>query len=934
MKKIIIILLLISAFIVGSPVLHACENCTGAEDYDWCDIQVENEDPENCILTFQVHFFWTCADGWDLNIRDIPPIFFVELPDECTGKYEIAWSTQNGDWRKWGVPACGVICSPPGGDCNCACPPCCGVNNQSESIYFVDLSGIQGNFRIWAEFKGDVIYDREFHFNNYGYRTEFLGFDNVELKDMSGHTLSSLATLDIDEPVTVEASADWSEEPFEETIYGVIKSTGSTDSLLLLMNYVDGGPSNAFYSGTISGGSIRQLYGNPETQFANDHREILTIYPNRLSCPPSKEPPAVNIYVGLYRFFVVRVKFIDDYQLCEETNSIPPTELITEPEWVINGQNKPVCYSKGEYIRMDAVLSANFNPHHTLFLTLQGIGDEEPYFNTDVKSVNYDETSVYVSSFLSTTSLPDMVTSREFSYHWVVYLTPFRPPRLANTTGPHKIFVIYDTPVGNEYATPTNTLGLTLVCDEYARGAATPDEILTGIMDGIYSESNIYYNPGLSYDQYTDPYDIYRSAARSGQCNAFARFFLVLSQSVGLCTNKSVVYSGYEGTVYTFWDEWWNKCRGRYITPYSCNLWCQGIIDPQGHDGSAHGAKCESHWDFGYHVMASYNYENVNKSYDAVYNLSGNLNTDYGNWLTYYYTTDEAHIEPPDDPPGVKNWNPGDNPVEIFSMQVYESQHNLSHPVYNSLAGSLNYLKNINTININSKQSSLKSQVWTPYYLIPHDFDIDNERGDPYSVRSSLNSNESGRKYDIKKPGDYLISPTCCTNYGEYVDLNTGKEIHINADSMQNAKIAQYLLDMVNKDYCIPYINDNIFVFKNVLDDSNRTEYYGRFQVKDTKFTMGGWFDKFAVVGVFCKYDGVEQFLEQARKYLNLPEIELRDISVKRIKEKYYYSVQDSSKMILLRGFGIRLADPADLNSYWDANVIEYIKYYDKEFMP
>jgi hypothetical protein len=360
--------------------LHACENCDGYVGHDWCNITIQEEDPHQLILILAVSFGWSCEDGWDRGVRDIPPIFYIELIDRCTGQYQLAWSQSHGDWRHK-AGGCAVICGKRD-DCACSCPPCCGVHNQLISYYSVDLSYIPGKFRIYASFKGQIIFNHTFIFDDLNEPAAFEGFTWIELQDLFGNVLSEQAILDIDEPFQISTTCDWSSPNFTHYVWAVVKSSGTPDSLLFRLDYVNGGPEDALYSSTIS--SIRQLYVNPESHFGYYTRDLLTIYPQAGSCPPVAGVVHANVNVGIYQFNLYSIKFDNDIQICRHQPGEPDNvEIIPEPQWLYNVRNEPACYIRNQPIEMTVVLGANFEPHHTFPVILQGITDYNPrQYNT------------------------------------------------------------------------------------------------------------------------------------------------------------------------------------------------------------------------------------------------------------------------------------------------------------------------------------------------------------------------------------------------------------------------------------------------------------------------------------------------------------------------------------------------------------------------
>jgi hypothetical protein len=351
-------------------------------------------------------------------------------------------------------------------------------------------------------------------------------------------------------------------------------------------------------------------------------------------------------------------------------------------------------------------------------------------------------------------------------------------------------------------------------------------------------------------------------------------------------------------------------------------LWTQASIDPQGHQGGYHCPNpiycdiCPPNWDFSFHAISTFG----TVSYDPVFKFNANIDYGYDHWLKYYYTRAEEHNEPPTDPPGIYDDPPGENPNLIFqAAPITERDHrDLTHPYY-TIAESINSPK--------TEQSITSSDIsgWNGDYLLSYFQFSEIARGNPNNLLSSLTTLESwGRKYNIKSPGDYLKKPRVTANRDNPGSLEAYDSLYLVND------LIRILVSKYASSKILGYINR----FEDVLNDSTRDEFYGRFSIDKVKFTLAGWPGKFTVLGIFGSYDGVEEFIALAEKYLDVRHIAPAEVSVQSDGDHYYYSLLDRDNKFALRGFELGVVNNNDESDYKIYDVIEFIKYYDEEFMP
>jgi hypothetical protein len=215
-------------------------------------------------------------------------------------------------------------------------------------------------------------------------------------------------------------------------------------------------------------------------------------------------------------------------------------------------------------------------------------------------------------------------------------------------------------------------------------------------------------------------------------------------------------------------------------------------------------------------------------------------------------------------------------------------------------------------------------QAWPGDFTFGYYPFIDYMRGNLWGYGGSLMPSQIVRIDDRKKPGDYLCSPTG----------NLIKSVPFPADTIFSGKINKYIGDMLNSKYANVDIGEYISNFRNVRDDSTRNEFFGRFLNDGQKMSMGGWVDKFAVIGVYIPFDDAESFLESAKKYFILPELSIDSLNITNLDSIKFYEYIDVNKMCRLRGFDVLLRDKNNKENTLITTVIEFTKYYDPEFVP
>ena len=277
--------------------------------YDWAEVTLLQVVPSEGFIEFSVKCYWTCEDGWDIEFEDIPPVFKVYRPGECINEpYNYSYATPGWeDFYKYRY--CAVYCGhfP---ECLCVCPPNpCDCHNHSYHDYTPEFRYMWGTFRIEAWFKGDIIFEQEFEFPEQLPDNKLLSITNIWISDYTGEQVSPNATFDVDESLIIEAVGEWDQDPPENWIFGVIKTDGTNDSLLVPMGLVSGGYQDAFYRGIVGSGNLRQIYPDPENHFGYFDRDLMTVYAKQNGCDAPPNSMTDETYVSIIRIYVDEVDF-------------------------------------------------------------------------------------------------------------------------------------------------------------------------------------------------------------------------------------------------------------------------------------------------------------------------------------------------------------------------------------------------------------------------------------------------------------------------------------------------------------------------------------------------------------------------------------------------------------------------------------------------
>jgi len=217
------------------------------------------------------------------------------------------------------------------------------------------------------------------------------------------------------------------------------------------------------------------------------------------------------------------------------------------------------------------------------------------------------------------------------------------------------------------------------------------------------------------------------------------------------------------------------------------------------------------------------------------------------------------------------------------------------------------------------------SLVWSYCFLEITPF-VDSFFGDLRIMDLSSPTVDDSRKKDLKYPGFYLNPPSS----GIKSEFSQTETVPFN--KLLNESLGERLLPLQAANFTF------VYKFDKVAGDPARSEFFGKAEKEGIYISVGGWFGKFASIGVFADFTDIDSFLENVDTYFNLPPIDKENVIVHKKGDEYLFSLEDRKNMYLLRGYDTIGECWRVLNESRSINnrqmVIELIKYYDEEFMP
>jgi hypothetical protein len=293
---------------------------------------------------------------------------------------------------------------------------------------------------------------------------------------------------------------------------------------------------------------------------------------------------------------------------------------------------------------MNIVVKNNYLPLHEFQYMIRG------YFPPDL--VTYS-TEIYIGQMIY--SLTDTITGiaprndkafqdsigilENINIFWVVNKS-FGPGiedyDIMNTSGPHKIFLTYDTPLLDT----VNTLALDKIC-RYANGKDSVRTIAQAGVNGIYNE---HWDYNINHETFQDPLDVVRQHV--GMCTDYANLLTCIYRSIGVTSNSVIIFNGLEYPTDVMNILWWN--------------YTEVFINPETTLLTKRLTSCDNttkNWRFLFHAVTSCSTYYCDASFGIFTSSS-----DYDAWWRYYLHPRNLggnynNAEPPLIPPVYYDWS-------------------------------------------------------------------------------------------------------------------------------------------------------------------------------------------------------------------------------------------------------------------------------------
>ena len=628
--------ILLALAILSFASVHAgdpCEICPSRGDNSWVtarfvSMQVIEPGIGEIVVNIQMYTF-----GGD----DECPSFDMWVDRDCVDHYVVqAW---------FDLAACGVWCSSQRDTSKCMgggyCEECGYSTHSFDDWNFHFITWGKGTLKF--EYQGNLILQVPFDFGIYGEYGEPV-FDYVEFLNRDLSPITDGDKFDALESVAIEVSATWPEEP-APAILVEFKSDMISEPLRYEAMLEESSQHVGIYRILFPEGHLSPLVGDPESlPFLG---EEITAVPVPNSC--DAEPGQVHdeLTVVNYRLTVEEVSFVGDHPLFKDTAiTNPPIVVpISDPVWLRTpAKNEPAAYTKNSPYQMNVLVKSSHVPFHDFRYKIKAVTEGNSYNTreytrhmmfTDLDTVEAI-TPVIWGHFPDHVGIIDslrfhwlankLVTMGENGYRWI------------NPSGPHKIYLTYDKPKLDT----VNTLALEKIC-RYAENQNVDTVIAERGVMGVYNE-------GWRYDPdhpiFRDPLNVVRDTI--GQCGDYANLMTTLFKSVGLVTNPTVIYNGFDTLGMIFLPIWKYSER---VDSTGDTAWVSMLTDNlRSCDGNT------AYWEFVYHAVCRYG----NYYCDGALGLFEPL-TNYNAWWRFYLfppsdSSQWTHDEPPVGPPVYYQW--------------------------------------------------------------------------------------------------------------------------------------------------------------------------------------------------------------------------------------------------------------------------------------
>ena len=455
---------------------------------------------------------------------------------------------------------------------------------------------------------GGVIY-REFPFEPGipgGYGTP--KFTGISFLNRDHSAIADGDVFDANEGIAIRIMAEWEGEISPE-VAARLYCSHTSNKMYVELSMTEQYGNNAIYIGDLGPGSLLELTGEPSGLPPGGAYIVAT--PHQMECDTVEVPtlPRDELHVVNYILSVEEVSFAYDHTLFKDSSAAMPPKVqrIQDPVWIRNGnKNDPAAYTMGSIYSMNVVVKNNYLPLHDFQYMIRG------YFPPDL--VTYSTESYTGQMIYSRTDTISGIAPRNdkpfqdsvgilenLNIFWVVNksLGPgLDDYDIMNTSGPHKIFLTYDTPLLDT----VNILALGKIC-KYANGLDSVRTIAQAGVTGTYGEG---WNYDINHDTFKDPLDVIRQ--HIGMCTDYANLLTCLYRSIGVSANSTIIFNGLNATPDTMKILFW-----RY-TEVLDTSWVSLLTKRL--------RACDSdtrNWQFAFHAVSSVV---RHKSLDIRYNIS------------------------------------------------------------------------------------------------------------------------------------------------------------------------------------------------------------------------------------------------------------------------------------------------------------------------
>ncbi|OGC95989.1 MAG: hypothetical protein A2W25_09605 [candidate division Zixibacteria bacterium RBG_16_53_22] len=625
----------------GNP----CNYCPVQGDQCWATASLVSIDTSRGEIVIDVDYYQTAGD---------PNCGFIEINivKECTTT-AICYFALN---------SCGIECwsgqGAPG-----YCDDCGFWSFDYSNFTFYILTWGKG--QIIVSFRENPILIVDFDFGNY----EEFGrpeFQYIKFLNRDYTNIMNNDKFDPMESVGIRASVKWPDRT-APSVYVKVWCEFSGQALLFELPRTEFNENVAVYQAILPPWTLPLIAGDPDDlPYLGTNVSAVPVIEY---CNPDTAGIYDNIVIANYIFTVDEVTFKDDFPLYKDSpGSIPPTVApIIDPVWRRTPEkNEPIAYRKNSAYLMDILTKCNFVPFHDFQYYIKGVsryhGD---WYNTSeyerhISFTDRDTIPNITPSSIFGGTFPDYVGILDsMEINWAVNKVGIMGDygyNFINSSGPHKIFLTYDTPLLDT----VNILALDKICG-YARGQSIDTLIMEGGVRGVYGEG-WDYDPGHLI--FADPLDVVRNT--TGQCGDYANLLTNLYRSIGMEANSTVIFNGLNSADTSFWLFW---IYSMYNRPFC--LLSKRLRSCDGEDTT---------WAFNYHAVSHWN----SFLCDAALGMF-RKESEYSQWWRYYLhprliidpPDHYSHDEPPPFPPNLYEWplyipsGTGVLPDTIFPRIIY-----------------------------------------------------------------------------------------------------------------------------------------------------------------------------------------------------------------------------------------------------------------------